>query len=415
MSSSLPLEGIRVLDLSRLLPGGFCSLLLADFGAEVVKVEDTGMGDYVRWAPPSYEGADDSAKGALFLALNRNKASIRVNLKTEGGRAALLRLVRDADVVLESFRPGVLDRLGVGYEAMRAVNPGIVYCAITGYGQDGPLRDRSGHDMNYLGLVGLLGLTGDAGGPPVQAAGQIADLGGGALMAAFGILAALRERDRSGDGQLVDVSMADGALSWLAMVAARYFAEGVAPHRGGLELAGSLVCYRPYACADGWVTLGALEPKFWQAWCRGVGREDLIEHQFERPGSATHVEVERIFRERTRDEWHAFASEHDCCLEPVLDLDEALDSELVRAREMVVELDQPGAQRPVRLLGVPVKLSRTPGDPNRRPGPALGEHTDELLRAAGYDDDEIAALKDAGAVAGPASEDANPPTRSFMA
>ncbi len=255
--------------------------------------------------------------------------------------------------------------------------------------------------MNYLGLVGLLGLTGDAGGPPVQAAGQIADLGGGALMAAFGILAALRERDRSGEGQLVDVSMADGALSWLGMVAARYLAEGVVPRRGDLELAGSLVCYRPYACADGWVTLGALEPKFWQAWCRGVGREDLVEQQFARPGSEAHREVEAIFHARTREEWRAFASEHDCCLEPVLDLDEALDSELVRAREMVVELDQPGAQRPVRLLGVPVKLSRTPGDANRAPGPGLGEHTGEVLAGLGYGSEEIAALLESGAAAGP--------------
>jgi len=400
--TTLPLEGVRVLDLSRLLPGGFCSLLLADFGADVLKVEDTGMGDYVRWAAPYYEGADDSAKSALFLALNRGKRSIRLNLKSDGGREVLLRAVRDADVVLESFRPGVLDRLGVGYEAMRAVNPAIVYCAITGYGQDGPHRDRSGHDMNYLGLVGLLGLTGDAEGPPVQPAGQIADLGGGALMAAFGILAALRERDRSGEGQLVDVSMADGALSWLAMVAARYLAEDVVPRRGDLELAGALVCYRPYACADGWVTLGALEPKFWQAWCRGVGREDLVEAQFARPGSDAHREVEAIFAARTREQWRAFASEHDCCLEPVLDLDEALESELVRAREMVVELDQPGAQRPVRLLGVPVKLSRTPGDANRAPGPALGEHTREVLAALGYGEEEIAALLESGA-AGPVS------------
>jgi crotonobetainyl-CoA:carnitine CoA-transferase CaiB-like acyl-CoA transferase len=197
--------------------------------------------------------------------------------------------------------------------------------------------------------------------------------------------------------------MADGSLSWLAMVAARYFAEGVVPHRGGLELAGSLVCYRPYRCADGWVTLGALEPKFWQAWCRGVGRDELIDQQFQPPGSVAHAEVEAIFLERTRDEWSAFASEHDCCLEPVLDLDEALGSELVRAREMVVEIDQPGAAEPVRLLGVPVKLSRTPGDPRQRPGPSLGEQTDELLRAAGYDDEDIAALKASGAVAGPAS------------
>jgi alpha-methylacyl-CoA racemase len=397
-----PLSDIRVLDLSRLLPGGFCSLMLADFGAEVLKVEDTGMGDYIRWSPPYYEGAEDSARSALYLALNRGKRSIRLNLKEERGREVLLKLVKEHDVLLESFRPGVLDRLGVGYDRLREENPGLVYCAITGYGQDGPYRDRSGHDMNYLGLIGLLGLTGEKDGPPIMSGGQIADLGGGALMAAFGILAALHERERSGEGQLVDVSMADGALSWLALVAGRYLADGMVPKRGEPELAGGLVCYRPYACKDGWVTLGALEPKFWQAWCRGVGREDLIEKQFERPGSEAHAEVERIFLERTRDEWQQFATQNDCCLEPVLDIAEALDSELVRAREMVVELDQPGVDKPVRQLGVPVKLSRTPGKVDK-PGPALGQHTDEVLQTLGYSTGEIDALKEAGAVAGTAT------------
>ncbi len=434
---SLPLEGIRVLDLSRLLPGGFCSLLLADFGAEVLKVEDTGLGDYIRWSPPYVEGAEDSAKSALFLALNRNKRSIRLDLKHERGREVLLALVREHDVVLESFRPGVLDRLGVGYERMREVNPGIVYCAISGYGRTGPKRESSGHDMNYLGLVGLLGLTGErdeVGGHPIQAAGQIADLGGGALMAAFGILAALRERDGapahrsappaasggraqaagegelsepartgSGVGQMVDVSMADGALSWLALVAGAYFADGAVPHRGGLPLAGSLICYRPYECADGWVTLGALEPKFWQAWCRGVGREDLIEKQFEAPGFEAHAQVVELFKARTRAQWQQFAREHDCCLEPILELDEALDSELVRAREMVVDLEQPGVAGGVRQLGIPVKLTRTPGVHNRLPGPALGEHTAQVLAAAGYAPADIAALLESGAVAGPAT------------
>jgi alpha-methylacyl-CoA racemase len=400
---ALPLSDLRVLDLTRLLPGGFCTMLLCDLGAEVVKVEDTGMGDYVRWAPPYYEGAEDSAKSALYLSLNRGKRSVRIDLKSEGGREVLLRLARDHDVLVESFRPGVLDRLGVGYERLRQENAALVYCAISGYGQDGPNRDRSGHDMNYLGLNGLLGLTGDASGPPIQSAGQIADLGGGGLMAAFTILAALRERDRSGEGQFLDVSMTDGSLAWLAMTAAEYLASGVVPERGHLNLSGGIICYRPYACKDGHVTLGALEPKFWQAWCKGVGREDLIEKQFEAPGSEAHREVEAVFAERTREDWRAFASEHDCCLEPVLGVDEALGSELVRAREMVAEVEQPGATDPVRLLNFPVKLSRTPGGP-RGPGPCLGEDTDEVLAGAGYSPEQIAKLKEGGAVAGRAQQ-----------
>jgi len=227
----------------------------------------------------------------------------------------------------------------------------------------------------------------------VPAAGQIADLGGGALMAAFGILAALHERERSGEGQLVDVSMTRGAQSWLAMVAARYFADGAVPRRGELELAGGLPCYRPYACADGWVTLGALEPKFWLALCAGLGRDDLRERQMD---PAVAAELEAVFATRTRAEWAAFDDEHGCCLEPVLDLDEAL----ARAPEAVVAVDQPGAAAPVRLLGPPVALSRTPGD-GTRPGPALGADTDAVLAAHGYDAEAIAALHAAGAVAGP--------------
>jgi alpha-methylacyl-CoA racemase len=409
---SPPLEGLRVLDLTRLLPGGFCSLMLADLGADVVKVEDTGMGDYIRWAPPYYEGAEDSARSALFLSLNRGKRSIRIDLKSPQGKDVLLRLARNADVLLESFRPGVLDRLGVGYERLRQENPRLVYCAITGYGQDGPARDRSGHDLNYLGLNGILGLSGDADGPPIPSAAQIADLGGGALMAVVGVLSALRERDRSGEGQLVDCSMFDGSLSFLVMVAAEMLAGAPMPRRGELRLAGAVVCYRTYACADGYVTLGALEPKFWAEFCRGVGREDLLGGAFEPPGSDAHRAVCEIFIARTREQWRAFATEHDCCLEPVLDLDEVLDSELVAAREMVVELDQPGADRPVRLLGAPIKLSRTPADPSNAPGPGLGQHTREVLAEAGYPRAEVDALLESGAVAGPAEV---VPSATFMA
>jgi alpha-methylacyl-CoA racemase len=361
-----------VLDLTRLLPGPFCSLLLADFGADVIKVEDLGAGDYARADPPA------------FAALNRGKRSVRLDLKSPGGRDAFLRLARRADVVLESFRPGVLDRLGVGWEALRAENPRLVYCAITGYGQDGPLRDRAGHDLNYLARAGLLALSGDGDGPPVQSAGQIADLGGGALMAAFGILAALR----SGEGQFVDVAMADGALSWLAMPAAAVLAEGRSARRGELTLGGSLVCYRPYRCADGWISIGALEPKFWTAFCEGVGRRDLVPHQFDPPGSDAHAEVAAIVAGRTRAEWEAFNGEHDCCVEPVYELEEALEDEHFRARGMIGD----GA------LGAPVRLSATPAETGGS-APAPGQHTDAVLAEAGLDPAEIEALRAAGAIA----------------
>ena len=408
--TELPLSDIRVLDLSRLLPGGFASLLLADLGADVIKVEDTGMGDYVRWAPPLY--GDDAqqplgTRSALYLSLNRGKRSIRLDLKSEAGRDTFLRLAEGADVVLESFRPGVLDKLGAGYEQLRERNPKLIYCAITGYGLDGPNTSRAGHDINYLALNGLLGLTGPADGPPVSSAGQIADLGGGGLMATFGVLAALHERHRSGEGQLVDVSMTDGALSWLAMVAAAFLRDGRIPKRGSEMLNGGVACYLPYACADGWVSCGALESKFWQAFCSGVERPDLLEHQFAAPGSAGHGAVAEVFAARTRAEWANFNDEHDCCIEPVLDLGEALDSDLVRAREMVVEVEQPELG-PVRLLGHPVKLSRTPADPTR-PAPALGEHTERVLEGAGFSAEEIGSLLESGAIGGLNSRAAQEP------
>jgi crotonobetainyl-CoA:carnitine CoA-transferase CaiB-like acyl-CoA transferase len=302
---------------------------------------------------------------------------------------------------VESFRPGVLEKLGVGYDALSQANPALVYCPITGYGQDGPNRDRAGHDMNYLGLNGILGLTGEAGGPPIQSGAQIADLGGGGLMAAVGILAALQEARRSGQGQMVDISMTDGSLSWLVMEAARYFGSGEVPDRGNIMLSGGIVCYRPYEAADGWVTCGALEPKFWRRFCRAVDREDLIEKQFENPGSDAHREVAEIFKARTRDQWKTFNDEHDAMIEPILDLDEALESELVKEREMTVTYEQPELGE-IRQLGFPIKLSRTPAS-IARPAPALGEHTAEVLEESGYSSEEIRALEQSGAAKGPDS------------
>ena len=314
----------------------------------------------------------------------------------------LLRLVKEYDVVIESFRPGVMDRLGVGYERLREENPRVIYCAITGYGQDGPYRDRSGHDMNYLGLIGLLGLTGEQDGPPIQSAGQIADLGGGALMAAFGVLAALHERERSGEGQFVDVSMADGALAWLAMVAGRYFADGQVPKRGELDLAGRFVCYRPYACKDGWVTLGALEPKFFQAWCRGVGREDLIEKQFEPPGlGGARRDRAHLPRAHARGVARVRLAAR---LLPRAGARPRRGARLgARPRARDGGRARPaghGRRQAARRAGEAVAHARRPA----RAGPgARRAHAARCSRAAGYSDAEIAELEEAGAVGGPAA------------
>ncbi len=404
-----PLAGITVLDLTRLLPGGFCTQMLADFGADVIKVEDTGAGDYIRQAPPYYEpeaGHDEeeiaSTRSALYLSLNRSKRSIRLDLKSGDGRAAFLRLAEKADVIVEGFRPGVTERLGVDYDSVRKLNPGIVYCAISGYGQDGPNRDRAGHDINYLGSTGLLAMTGADGGPPVQPAAQVGDIGGGAMGAAFGILTALIGRQSTGEGQMVDISMTDGALSWLAMPAGAYFADRQIPGRGASILNGGVCCYLPYEAADGWISCGALEPKFWRAFCEGTGHPELIEFQFDKPGGEGWAKVAAVFRERSREQWKDFNDEHDCCIEPILELDEALESELVRERGMVVEFEQPGLGK-VRQIGSPVKLSGTPAlDP--RPAPAIGADTADVLSEAGFSQAEVEALIESGAAAGPAGD-----------
>ncbi|MCB0829609.1 MAG: CoA transferase, partial [Solirubrobacterales bacterium] len=384
MSDRLPLDGIRVLDLTRLLPGGFCSQMLVDFGAEVIKVEDTGPGDYIRYAPPLYESEADPAEATaygLYLSLNRGKRSIRLDLKSDEGRDAFYRLVPTADVVLEGFRPGVAEKLGVDYATLSGKNPGLVFCSISGYGQDGPSRDRAGHDLHYLGSTGMLAMTGRAGGPPVQPAGQIGDLGGGAMNAAFGIVAALIEKSKSGKGQMVDISMTDGAFAWLAMAAGAYFAGGEVPRRGEVMLGGGIVCYLTYEAADGWVSCGALEPKFWRSFCEGTGHEELIELQFERPGGEAWEKVAAVFRERTREEWKAFNDQYDCCIEPILELDEAIGSDLMRERNMIVQWEQPGIGL-VRQIGSPIKMSRTPAaEPSA--APAIGADTREVLASAG--------------------------------
>jgi crotonobetainyl-CoA:carnitine CoA-transferase CaiB-like acyl-CoA transferase len=389
--------GLRFLDLSRLLPGPYCSLLFADLGAEVIKVEEPGRGDYARSTPP-YWG--DSRIGAYFLLLNRNKKSLAIDLKAEAGKAVFRKLVRTADVLLESFRPGVMDRLGLGWTALQAENPRLVYCAISGYGQDGPYRNLVGHDVNYMGYAGALSVTGPREGAPLTPGVQVADLGGGALMAAFAIAAALHHRRESGQGQFLDVSMTDGVVSWMIPHLAAYFATGRVPERGEERLNGGWPCYGVYATADGGhVTLGALEPQFWANFCRPAGREDLqlLQHAEDAERARVEEELRSLFQRRTRREWVELLQQADVCAGPVLSLDEVVrDPQLVQ-RGLFTEVRHPKLG-PVRQVAFPVRMSATPGR-IAAPPPELGEHTDEVLHGLGYDAAAIAGFRRDGVVA----------------
>ena len=387
------LAGLKILDLSRLLPGPFATLLLADLGAEVLKVEDPIKGDYTRMTPP-FVGSES----ARFMSLNRSKRSMTLNLKKPAARQVLLDLVKHYDVLIEQFRPGVMDRLGVGYETLKQVNPRLIYCALTGYGQDGPWRDRAGHDLNYLSLAGVTGISGWAATPPPVYGVQVADIAGGGLMAVAGILAAVVSRQRTGEGQLVDVSMLDGSLALLAMTAGDYLASGEVPTREGGTLNGQAVCYRVYETKDGKaVSLGALEPQFWTAFCNAVKRPDLLPEAFASGADRERVlgEMIALFKTRTRDEWVLFLKDVDCCFEPVLDLAEAFAHPQAVARDMVWTLEYPEVGT-VKQPGCPIKLSGTPAAVQSMP-PKWGEHTRDVLEEIGYGPDDIAALESQGA------------------
>lgn len=382
-----PLAGLKVLDLSRLLPGPLASLVLADLGAAVDKIEDAAGGDYLRVMPP-HIGDTSSA----FLALNRNKRSAVIDLKKPAGKEALLRLVRGYDVLLEQFRPGVLDRLGLSHERLMAENPRLVVCALTGYGQDGPLKDRAGHDLNYLARAGVLGQQGPADGPPTVPGFQLADVSGG-LYAVVGIMGALMERARTGKGSLVDVAMIETAMPF-AIAGFGLSFGGQTLARGAEALTGGIAPYRTYATKDGRaMSLAALEPKFWMQFSAGVGHEvdmsDLVPgpHQV-----ALGEKLARIFADKTQAEWMAFASERDCCLEPVLTPEEARRDPHLAARGMFFELASPWGTIPQ------MRTPLTPKDRVHAPPPKQGEHTDAVLRDAGLTDDEIAKLREAGAI-----------------
>lgn len=381
-----PLQGIKVLDLTRLLPGGFCTLVLADLGADVLKVEEPGRGDYLRAFPPL-----GAAQSRLFSALNRGKRSLSLNLKDPAGRALLLELARGADVLVEGFRPGVLARLGLGEPELRRASPALVICAISGYGQAGPLRGRAGHDLNYLGAAGALGLIAPrGGGTPVVPGLQIADIGGGALTAALGILAALLERQRTGQGQTLDISMSDGVLHWLALYAAELEAGGAVAPGGRGTLSGGYACYSVYATADGRaLTVGAVEPHFWAELCRMLGRPHYAALQYApwEQQAQMFADLDALFRTRTLDEWLGFFGEAEVCVGPVRTLAEALEA---RA-ERLVTVEQPG-DGPLRMLGGLF------GAASGAPAPTLGQHTQAVLAGLGYPPEQIDALRAQGVI-----------------
>ena len=366
-----PLAGLRLLDLSRQLPGPFCSTLLGDLGMHVLTI-----------ASPS----DPFGIGIPFLA--RNKRSMTLNLKSAAGREIFLRLIADADVVLEGFRPGVMQRLGLDYAVLNARNPRLIYCAITGYGQDGPYRDRVGHDVNYLGYAGVLNFIGPAEGAPVIPGVQIADIGAGSSMAALGILAAIVARQQTGRGQLVDIAMLDGAVMWNAYHLLLH-QLGQSPQRGTAQLTGRYPCYAVYETRDHrYVTVGAYEPHFWATLCRHFGREDFIDRQWDESARTDMLAFfQAAFRQRTLAEWLAELGEKEICFGPVNEIEDVFRDPQVMHRHMFAAV---GDGPP--MVSHPIKLSDTPAALRSRP-PKFGEHTDPVLRDLGYDDEQISALR----------------------
>ncbi len=388
------LSKVKILDLTRLLPGGFCTMLLADMGADVIKLEEPGIGDYIRNWPPLV-----GKNSGFHLVLNRNKRSVTLNLKTDAGRDIFKRLLKDVDVVVEGFRPGVMDRLGLGYEMLKLVQPRIIYCAITGYGLDGPRALKAGHDINYLALAGVLSYSGREGAPALSGV-QIADIAGGALMAALSIVSALLAREHYGYGQLIDISMQDGSIAFNCLRLGKYLADCKIPSPGDDQLNHGLACYNIYETKDGrYMALGALEAKFWESFCEAMEQPDWKKAKYFEPGDhqrELYSMVSSRFEEKTQSEWIKLFAAHDCCCEPLLNLDEVMEDEHVKSRKMFVEMvhQQWGGYR---QLGIAPKLTETPGS-LRTHAPELGEHTEEALRVLGYSESEIWDLREANVI-----------------
>ena len=377
------LSGVTVLDLSRLLPGPFCSMILADHGARVIAIEDRKQ----------YQ-----ADGLFLPNVCRNKQHMALDLKSSSGKAIFFKLVEQADVILEGFRPGVVERLGVDYETVCRVKPDIIYCSVTGYGQTGEYRDRVGHDANYLGYAGVLNMIGAANGPPSIPGVQIADMAGGGMNAAIGILLALFAREKTGEGQYVDIAMTDGMVGLLPVALYWKALTGETPRRGDNMLSHRYACYNTYETADGrHMVVGAVEGKFWQAICERLGLSEFAGHQYDDDRREEIIAVFRdTFRTKTMAQWEESLADLDLCVSGVRTADEVLDFPLFREREMVVEA--PGADgRSETTIGVPVKLSRTPGAV-RSASVHFGQDTEKILLELGYRPEQIAELASDGTI-----------------
>jgi crotonobetainyl-CoA:carnitine CoA-transferase CaiB-like acyl-CoA transferase len=374
VESMFPLQSIRVLDLSRLLPGPFCTMLLADFGAEVIKIEAPELGDYARHYEPKID-----ENSVMFHSLNRNKKSVTLDLKTDEGKDQFLQMVGKADVVVESFRPGVMKRLGLDFPVLEKINPRLIYCAISGYGQTGPCAEMPGHDINYISYAGLLELMGEKDGKPIVPAVQVADLAGGAYPAVTGILLALLEREKSGKGQFIDISMMDGVISLLQSTLPNYLMKNIPSKRGEQMLSGGLACYEVYQTKDGrWLAVGALEMKFWRIFCQKLGKPEwipLLNEPDEVQYKLKH-DIQTVMYTKTLAEWMDIFEDAEACVSPVLTFAELVNHPQVQARKMFEAIEQDGI--PVKHIGIPIKLSRTPGK-IRAAAPKLGEHTEYYL------------------------------------
>lgn len=390
---NLPLTGIQVLDLTTMVPGPMCSMILGDFGAEVVKIEQPKGGDLARFSQPKL--GDTSGH---YLMFNRNKKSVTLNLKSDKGKEIFYQLAAQADVIMEQNRPGVVKKLGIDYKTIEKLNPRIIYCSISGYGQDGPYAQLSGHDINYLSYAGVLGVTSRKGQRPTIPGVQIADIGGGTLNSVIGILLALMARQQSGKGQYLDIAMMDGAIGWLGYIATDYFFGGKIPGPASTLLNGKNACYEVYETKDGgYISLGAVEPHLWANLCRYFGKEEYIKMQRDvDKQDELFTFLKEQFLSRDRDEWVEVFKNVDACTAPVQNLDEVFNDPHVLHRQMVFEMDHPRLGK-MKQLGFPIKMSDTPAQARLAP-PDLGQHNEEILGGMGYTSDEIQNLREQGIV-----------------